>query len=80
MDVQERHGLAGNGAIIDADVAAIGLVLLDKQCCTLDLRHSKKQADVALGNEPAAPQGHRVAAKNQRGLRVLLNVSAEIIE
>ena len=90
MEVQVRHGLAGSGAIVDADVAAIGPVLLGnqffcpvkkrKQRSALDFSQLKEQADMALGNDQALPREHRVAVENQHGMRVLLNVSAEIIE
>jgi hypothetical protein len=35
---------------------------------------------MVLGNDKAVSRGHRVAVENQYGMRVLLNVSAEIIE
>ena len=90
VEVQVRHGLAGSGAIVDADVAAIGPVLLGnqffcpvkkrKQRSALDFSQLKERADMALGNDQAVPREHRVAVENQHGMRVLLNVSAEIIE
>ena len=85
-----RHGLADSGAIVDDDVVAIVPVLLGnqffcpvkkrKQCSALDFSQLKERADMALGNDQALPPGHRVAVENQYGMRVLLNVSAEIIE
>ena len=85
-----RHGLAGSGAIVNADVAAIGPVLLGnqffcpikkrKQRGALDFSQLKERADMALGNDQAVPREHWAAVENQHGMRVLLNVSAEILE
>ena len=88
--MQVRHGLATSCAIVDADVAAIGPVLLGnkffcpvkkrKQRRALDFSQLKERADMALGNDQAVPRKHRVAVENKHGMRVLLNVSAETSE
>ncbi len=90
VDVHVRHGLAGSSAIVDADVLAIGPVLLGnqffcpikkrKQRSALKFSHLKERADMALGNDQAVSREHRVAVENQYGMHVLLNISAEIIE
>ena len=88
--MQVRYGLDGSGASVDADVAAIGPVLLGnqffcpvkkrKQRRALDFSQLKERADMALGNDQAVPWERLVAVENQHGMRVLLNVSAETIE
>ena len=90
VDVHVRHGLADSSAIVDADVLAIGPVLLGnqffcpikkrKQRSALKFSHLKERADMALGNDQAVSREHRVAVENQYGMHILLNISAEIIE
>ena len=54
MDVQVRHCLAGSGIIVDADVVAIGLVLLGNQFFTRSRRANSaaRSTSVTSKNEP----------------------------